>query len=552
MPTWLQDPRKVLPLGIVIGVLLTLLVTAPQLHAGSSSNNQSLQTTTPNAQQSAAATAPTGPAAATSIAPAGQGVAAVPSGASAFRAGGVSSVAGSGVGAGGGGASYRGVLDKTIKMGFTWQHQSCGNYTDAAVAAGFGVPQPDPQTSITSAIKYFEKFPNNAFPGLPTAIAKGATAASGYWGRRITPILADNGGPVCADKARATATALVEQDKAFGTVQVPNDGTNQDIAPVMAAHKAIDIGGPGLTRTLYNQWQPYVYDVTFSGSDVVDAWASWACRDIVGKNSRATGDPTTASKKRVLAIVYPDAPIPHALAKEAANDLKACGGSFAVNLAYSTDISQQGDIAANAIAQFRSQGVTSVYMLTDPLFTATLTSASTSQAYFPEWMVSSIGFNDVAFVVEHFYDKQQQKNVFGISYLSSSTAPAWHDQQAYKAWKMVNPDTEPPGDWNNWFLQIEVLYAGILGAGPNLTPATFLSGLQRVCGPCHRTSVKDAYVGFGPGDTTGVDDFTIVTYNTNKPDYHDPGDGTGRQAVGDWDYPENGLRYYKLISHPEH
>src|SRR5262249_16393540 len=156
-----------------------------------------------------------------------------------------------------------------------------------------------------------------------------------------------------------------------------------------------------------------------------------------------------------------------------------------------------------------------------------------------------VGFNDVAFVVEHFYDGQQQKNVSGISYLSTSTALDWHQTPQYKAWKRVNPNTEPPGDWNNWLLQVEILYAGLIGAGPNLKPSTFLSGLNSVCGPCPRNTVRDIYVGFGPGDTTGVDDFTIVKFDPNKPDTHDPGDGTGRQANGDWVYPEKGLRYFR-------
>jgi hypothetical protein len=555
MPLWMRDVRKAGPLLVLCLGLLVLLLTSPQVKPPSETTAAGAATDS----DAVTPTASTAPTAGPQASPVGQpglpgsrpsGVTA-PAGAAGFVPPAAVSKPGSGQGAGGGGASYQGVLDKSIRMGFTWQHQSCGNYTDAAVAAGFGVPQPDPQTSISSAIAYFERFPERAFPNLSPELARGVSAKTGYWGRRLQPIYADNGGPLCADKARATATQLAEQDKAFGTVQIPNDGANQYLAQVMAAHHLIDIGAPGLTRKTYDQYEPYVYDVTFSGSDVVAAWSSYACRDLVGKTSTQTGDPTTAGKKRAIAVVYPDQPLAKALTGEARAGLKRCGADFAVSTAYPTDVSQQGAAASNAVAQFRAANVTTVLMLTDPLFSATLTSAATGQSYYPEWTVSSIGFNDVAFVVEHFYDKQQQKNVSGASFLSSSSALPWHEQPAYKAWKAVNPDREPPGDWNNWYLQIQVLYAGILGAGPQLSPTSFLAGLARTCGPCTRNNSKDVLLGFGPGDTTGVDDFTIVQFNPSKPDYHDPGDGTGRQAIGDWDFPEKGLRYYRTINSPE-
>lgn len=548
MPAWMKDYRKAVPLGVVIAVLAALLATAPR----GARNPQGFAADGPGATPSSASSAPVATGAPSDkivsqdrfSAPASKGKRA------RLNLKGPQAP-GSGKGAGGGGATYKGVLDKTVKVGFTWQHAQCGNFFGPSIAAAFGVPQPNEQESITAAIEYFERFPEVAFPDLPSRLSQGISATKGYWGRRVQPIFEDNGGPVCSDKARATAVKLAEQDKVFGTVQIPNDGANEFIAPEMAAHKLINIGAPGLTRDAYKKWEPYVYDVTFSGSDVVDAWTSWACRDLVGKASIDTGDPTTAKKTRVFGVVYPDLPNARALFKETEARFKTCGAVFASKVAYSADIDQQASSAANAIAQFRANGVTSVYMMTDPLFSATLTSASTGQSFYPEWVVSSLGFNDVAFVVEHFYDKQQQKNVSGASHLSTSVAQEWTDTPQYKAWKMVRPNEEPPGDWNNWYLQILVLYAGMAGAGPDLAPVSFEHGVGDVCGPCARASKKDIYLGFGPGDMTGVDDFTIVRFNPSKENKHDPGDGTGRPALGDWDFPENGLRYYRSIDRPE-
>jgi len=540
------------PAVTLVAVLALLVVTSPRQsdHAKQAELSQGGTTPTPGASSSSTTPLPGASAAPTAGTVAHPVVTAGPRSSTGPGQTVTLPPPGSGLGGGGGGATYQGVLDKTIKMGFTWQHQACGNYTDSAVAAGFGVPQPDPEASITAAIAYFERFPTKAFPDLAPAYAKGVSAKTGYWGRRVKPLFADNGGPLCADKARATATQLAVQDKVLGTVQIPNDGTNPFIAEVMAAHHTIDIGAAGLLRDDYKKWSPYVYDVTFSGTDAVEAWSSYSCRDLVGKTSTATGDIKTAGKKRVFAVVHQDTPLGNKLAAQTKKAMSACGGTFTVDVAYPTDLSQQGPAATNAIAQMVQRGVTTVYMLTDPLFTATLTGASTGASYMPEWSVSSVGFNDVAFVVEHFYDKGQQANVSGASYLSSSTATRWDQSPVYKAWKMVNPNTEPPGDWNNWYLQIEVLYAGLLGAGPTLTPTTFNRGLQDVCGPCYRVNKKDTGVGFGPGDTTGVDDFTIVKFNTTKQNTHDPGDGTGRPAYGDWDFPEGGRRYYRTVAHP--
>lgn len=190
-------------------------------------------------------------------------------------------------------------------------------------------------------------------------------------------------------------------------------------------------------------------------------------------------------------------------------------------------------------------------MLTDPLFASQITGAATTQGFQPEWVVTSIGFNDIAFVIRHFYDEQQRPSIIGSSHLASFDRDNWTDTAQYKAWKRVRPNQEPPGDWNNWFLNITVLYAGILGAGPDLNPQSFLTGINKVCSPCAQTSKKAGYISFGPRDTTGLDDFTLVTFNTNKEDVYDPPDTYGRRQIGYWDFPEQGLRYFRTIDRPE-
>ncbi len=549
VPTWARDWRKVLPGASILVALIVLLVTvAPGSQragrlsgesAGAVASDESTAESTEIADNGG-----NGKASGDAIARSGSGQPG--SIRSRGRVG-----AGSGVGAGGGGATYKGVFDKSVKMGFTWQHAQCGGFSGQAIAAAFGVPQPADEEVIKAAIEYFESYPELAFPGMPSEISKGISAKTGYWGRRVKAVLEDNGGPFCGDQARAAAVKLAEQDGVLGTVQIPNDGANQFIAPEMAARKRLNIGGPGFTREMYSRWEPYVYDVTFSGTDVAEAWASWACRDLWGKKSFGTGDAQTADKRRVFALVYPDGQISGDLAKQARARFARCGGSFKVNVAYPTGIDQQPAAANNAIANFKTNGVTTVYMLTDPLFAATLTSASTSQVFFPEWSVSSIGFNDIPFVIRHFYDEQQRRNIFGASHLSSSDRERWSETTQYKAWKRVRPDREPPGNWNNWYLNIAILYAGMAGAGPTLTPTTFLEGLSKVCGPCARVSQRSVLVGYGKGDTTGTDDFTLVKFNPQKEDVYDPPDEYGRRQVGYWDFPEKGLRYLRSIDHPE-
>ncbi len=549
VPNWARDWRKVLPGACIIVALIVLLVTVGPGSQKAGPLSQGANRSTDIGPGGGAS-----PADGNTVGNQAPGTGAVASG-PATQTGALrnlpASGAGSGLGSGGGGGTYKGVSDKTALMGFTWQHAQCGGFSGTAIAAAFGVPQAADEESIKAAIEFFESHPIVAFPDLPPELAKGVSAKTGYWGRRVKAILADNGGPFCGDQARATAVKLAEQDGVLGTVQIPNDGANQFIAPEMAARKRINIGGPGFTRDMYSRWEPYVYDITFSGTDIVEAWASWACRDLWGRNSFDTGDVQTANKRRVFALVYPDGQISGDLAKQARDRFARCGGSFKVNVAYPTGIDQQPGAANNAIANFKTNGVTSVYMLTDPLFSATLTSASTSQVFFPEWSVSSIGFNDIPFVIRHFYDEQQRPNIFGASHLSSSDRVTWSQTPAYKAWKLVRPDREPPGGWNNWYLNIFVLYAGMLGAGPALTPTTFLEGLNKVCGPCDRTSKRAAYLGFGKGDTTGIDDFTVVKFNPNKEDTYDPPDEYGRRQLGYWDFPERGLRYLRSIDRPE-
>lgn len=463
-------------------------------------------------------------------------------------------------GAGAAGAlsvNHKGVTDKKFRVGFSWQHESCGNFFGPGLAAAFGVPQPEDQEAINAGIDYFEKHANEVsfIANAPADVKAAVGSGKGYWGRTVEPFFADNGGPFCADAARAMVTDFAQTKKVFAAMQIPNDGGNYVIAGEASANKLVNIGAAGFRDADYKAWSPWAWDSTFSGSKAVRGWASWACRDLVSGTTFDTGalsTPPTSKVPRVLGLLRPDDPLYKGLADEVKATLQSrCDGKFKIEQAYSLDVAAAQQTADTAMKAMEDAGVTTIYLLTDILFPAFFTTEATKDNYYPEWAVSSVGFQDIAFVIRHLWNEQQKKNAFGASHLVAADRQPWFQTETYKAFKKVRPNREPPGNWNNWYIQMAILYAGVAGAGPVLNQDTFASGLHRLCGPCTRTSNKALLVGYGIGDPTGTDDFTLLKFNPNKQDVYDPPDQyNGQPQNGYWDFPEGGVRYLETIDRP--
>jgi hypothetical protein len=130
----------------------------------------------------------------------------------------------------------------------------------------------------------------------------------------------------------------------------------------------------------------------------------------------------------------------------------------------STAAAQQA--APQMIGRLKEQGVTSVVLFTSSTLITPLLEQATAQEYFPEWIVTGYGFQDLDILARNF-DQEQFKNAFGLGVIR----PAVLEQGTGGAEPVFpwfwGPDT---GTYNVQLLgELFVLRAGVHLAGPNLT-----------------------------------------------------------------------------------
>jgi hypothetical protein len=344
---------------------------------------------------------------------------------------------------------------------------------------------------------------------------------------------------------------MAESDKVFGLIQRGNEGPEVPMSLVMAQHKLIAIGRQNTGPLWFKQRAPYFWDGMW-GEGVSEniALGSWICRDWAGKKANDTGDPLVTGMPRQLGIIYPDDPGFRELAAVLKAELATCKAT-AKEYPYPFDLSTLEAQTETVVSKMKSDRITTVLSIADFISMLLMSKGATAQGYHPEWVRSGWGVAAYPVSYRTFMVSDQARNAWAAADAASIAAPAFHDTEAYRAWKKIRPDEEPDGDWPSYFYQFKVLALGMAGAGPNLTPETFGLGLQRLCDPCTRSNDKLPRVRLRPGHYTHLDGFTLVRWNPNKADPTSPPDNTGAPAQGYFDFLEGGKRYGLRITDPD-
>jgi hypothetical protein len=446
------------------------------------------------------------------------------------------------------GATYQGVTATSVKWGYSAQDKGCGGFNQSETAAAYGGSS-NPSADYAVAEEFFNKYPAGEFP-LPADIKANVNPQKGYWGRKIVSIFRDSGGFACPDVGRANAVTMAESDKVFGLIQRGNEGPEVPMSLVMAQHKLIAIGRQNTGPLWFKQRAPYFWDGMW-GEGVSEniALGSWICRDWAGKSASDTGDPLVTNMPRTFGIVYPDDPGFRELSAVLKAELGRCKAT-AVEYSYPFDLPTLEAQTETVIAKMKRDRITTVLSIADFISILLMSKGATAQGYHPEWVRSGWGLAAYPNAYRTFMVADQAKNAWAAADAASIAEPAYHDTEAYRAWKKVRPNEEPDGDWPSYFYQYKLLALGLAGAGPNLTPETFGQGLQRLCDPCPRASDKLPLMRLKPGHYTHLDGFTLVRWNPNKADPASPPDSNGNPPQGYFDFLENGKRYGLRITDP--
>jgi hypothetical protein len=317
-------------------------------------------------------------------------------------------------------------------------------------------------------------------------------------------------------------------------------------------------GGPALTDAWSQELQargvvclgcttladnaPSVFPIVASAEQTRIQLAEYIAKKLGNKPAKFAGAPALQSQTRKFGELYIDTGGDE---QKNAADLKKRladkGVDLPVQIGYALDPSRIQETAVNAISQLKSQGVTSVIFLGDPVAPGSFTTEATKQDYHPEWIFGGAALADTT-AFGRTYDQSQWAHAFGISSLAARIDPdAGPSTNLYKWFKGTDA---PAFDTSGvLFPQPALFFAALQAAGPDLTLDNFRQGLfslKPFTGAVTQPSIGYGNQGVWDGtDYNGIDDFTEIWWD---PKATGP-DEIRKQGTGMLRFVDGGKRY---------
>ena len=310
--------------------------------------------------------------------------------------------------------------------------------------------------------------------------------------------------------------------------------------------KIIELGTFNGPVDYYGDNHPYAY------AFYMDSWqhrhlaVELACKQFVGKppgELNKKQDPAfDYNAPRVWGIIAYQDETRTGAAQMYRDLLGRCGAQVKETAEYNLTDNQQS--IAGTVAKMRAAGVTTIILSVDGVTPAVLTNEAERSAYYPEWIHAGTGGIDTP-GAGRLMDDNQATHVVGISALEIPRED--QDKDWYRAFKEIDPNGDPDGDYTVMYRNLLQFAGGIQHAGTNLNPNTLWEGLKKApyrapdpvwsMGGGFRERDQFTNIGQGRyGDYTYID-YVALQWFDNKAD--DP----NSTSSGSWRYPFGGKRF---------
>ncbi len=276
--------------------------------------------------------------------------------------------------------------------------------------------------------------------------------------------------------------------------------------------------------------------------------AEFAGKNLVKKEVEFAGDALNG-EPRVFGVVYEggSSGIDISVFDE---EFTEHGGKTAVELEYSAPIDPTRTVqdaafqeqAPTLVAKMKDAGVTTVINLATGSFggmTKALTTQATAQDWFPEWVQSGIGYQDLDFFAR-LVDQEQWAHAFGpvwfVPYVEGESKDSIVN--FFQWYWGTDQGTRSPGIFSNLLR----LYNGVQLAGPKLTPRSFNRALRNFepVGGAYSGMITNLETGYPPAGTIPPRGSAIGWWN---PDVEGPSNQIGIAGKGKYMYLDGGKRY---------
>jgi len=347
--------------------------------------------------------------------------------------------------------------------------------------------------------------------------------------------------------AHADAVTVAQQLHAFASINGPGETTAYE-EELAREHVLCMVCGDSATYGQIEQNAPYLWANLPTADTSLFETVDYVVAKLNHKDAVWAGDPSFHTKPRTFIVVSEtsEPPSPGFAELTAALTQKLRAGrvrmASTTDLQYTLNLTTLPTQAATLAEKLKTSGATSVVFAGDPIMPIYLTKACANIGYFPEWIITGIVLTDTS-TLGRYYDQQEWAHAFGVTSLGVPVPVASGDaNHLYRWWYGANatpaslaaPAILPP---------ITQFFTGVQLAGPDLTPATFTTGLFRAPptggGP---TSPLAAYGHQGAAPLPSYSspaDYTFLWYDATA---KGP-DEEGQNGTGLMRYVNGGVRY---------
>lgn len=243
----------------------------------------------------------------------------------------------------------------------------------------------------------------------------------------------------------------------------------------------LGFGDPYMPNYWHEQHAPYDWSLATDGTDLATDVANYAVQKLCPAGTPAAyagGNLKNAPRK--FAGIAPQNEL-YQVSAATFKQIMGAAGCSVDNYQYTLDLGTESQQAANLVAQLKAGGYTTVLCGCDPIFPVYLSGQAAQQNYFPEFIEIGAALVDQDYVGQ-LYNQQFYQHALGIS-PNEATVPYTQTigYAAYEAGCQADPSIcngqGPAFFVNDIYLQLDMLAIGIQMAGPDLTPATYQTGM---------------------------------------------------------------------------
>ncbi len=354
-----------------------------------------------------------------------------------------------------------------------------------------------------------------------------------FYGRKIKLVAFQGRGALTTellgggqDAANNDAIKVAKEVKPFADISA----LSAPYSDALSRQKVMAFNAPYMSKQWYASRRPYTWSLTPDCTLLTGLIADYANKRVFKRPANYAGGDLQGQPRRI-AVISPDNPEYQQCVDSGVEMVKREGNNYSMREAYTLDIASLSSQAASLVAKMRSQDITSVACVCDPILPIFMTAKAREQTWFPEWFVTGTALTDVD-VLGQLYDQEEWAHAFGISALGE--LEPLRGSFAYQAYKTINSD-EPALIIDILYYTFYLLALGIHMAGPNLTPETFEQGMFAYPGG---SGIAGRWK-FGPGDYTPMEDAREIWWDPEATSVQngDPGAYRGdknRYKVGEW------------------